>query len=1185
MKEKVMRVAQGKLVYYLPKLVLSNEKLILDVVEGGMTKTTLTIENEELTPMKGIGTTDSFYVDFLPIFYGKRSELEVKVYAREKEAGDIIEGNLTLITECGEKFIPYEIHVVPRFLEGPWGKITSYEEFVQLARDHKELAVEAFYHPDFLNICLKDLNDKRIYQKLVKRNPKKAAVDEFLIAHGDRKILPFQAKVNRSEWPLYERTLRGILEITTEQAGEFQIRITPPDGVELEKTEVTNEDFHLGKVNVIFKVQAEEIPEGKHAVAFGLENEFQKIEVPMLFHRKVKAEERAKRRERKKVFAELVPHHIQYLLNSSRKNSWIAYLKSHKNILAEELGEWDWMLESYLSFLDGEKEPGIFLQSKWTEMTKPVLGANLQDVMGYCLIHYVRVNWVGTEDEKKELVQTILQYYQNGYRHWCLLILLERLGRFHKDDNGLAREVQILWRDGCNSPYLMLYQAKLLMEEPERLNELDTFQIHALHFALKYGVFTEPMEIKTTFLASRSRHFTPGLFSILVRCYNDFHKDDMLQCICTVLITAGRTENTYYKWFKLGVQRRLHISELFEYYMYTMEDEEYDRVLPVVLPFFQYENHLKDDAKLRLYESIIRNKHTQPGFFRLYSDQIINYMLTKVKSHEINEKLGVLYREFLTEDLIRNAKDHPALSDLEIRREDIAALLFTGKIHVKNPNIVRVAVTHCEGGGEQSYNLKDGEAVIRTATEHPQIYFVDRAGVYHTKSVSYEMTPLFAGKDLADYCYQEGVKDPLLMLHIFSRTIQKRTITTVDAVLLHQMVEDKILGIEYRNKALLALYEYYRNSEEEASLTQTIEKIDFAYIPKDRYPGILQTMIQHNMTDMALKFLMKYQLVDITSKLLVMLVSRKIEEEPEKMDIFCLKLCNYLYRKGAMNKVTLKYLSEFYIGESKQLYKIYRTAVKKGVDLTDDAIERILGQVIFVGEDGGKYTDAFIDYYEYGANKTVVKAYLYQAVYQFITDQYPLAEELYDIVRRESLSDDHQLMILGMLKLYSTMDSYDDKQREFIEYHLARFAAEEKIFLFMKEFIGKVQVPFEIQYTDLIQYYAHQDSDVFVELTGKDQPGLTLPMRRIFSHIFVFDTLIFYGETLRYKIYEGKGGNPVQEGILEKRTHRGRMDDSLYRMVEEMIIARDSAEEEEYRKLANRYRRVIKAAHDIFKPV
>ena len=130
MREKVMSLAQGRFTYERPEIVCSTDRLELEVVEGGETASSFTVSNSAGTKIKGFGAVDHFNIEFLPVFDGKENEITVKAYAANKKAGEVMTGELCIVTDCGEYMLPYEVRVLPRCLCSSEGEIHSYKEFV-----------------------------------------------------------------------------------------------------------------------------------------------------------------------------------------------------------------------------------------------------------------------------------------------------------------------------------------------------------------------------------------------------------------------------------------------------------------------------------------------------------------------------------------------------------------------------------------------------------------------------------------------------------------------------------------------------------------------------------------------------------------------------------------------------------------------------------------------------------------------------------------------------------------------------------------------------------------------------------------------------------------------------------------------------------------------------------------------
>lgn len=1182
MREKVMSLAQGRFTYEQPEIVCSTDCLKLEVVEGGETASSFTVTNSAGTKIKGFGAADHFNIEFLPVFGGKKNEIQIKVYAENKKAGEVMTGELCIVTDCGEYMLPYEITVRPRCLCSSDGEIRSYEQFVELARENFEEAVAVFYQDKFKKIYLKEWQEKRLYENLTIKNSKKQALEEFLIAHGDKKPVRFVANKKQISLDIREEDVNGEILIALESWGLACIRVsTKSPYISLGKDSLSNKDFSQNQAVIGFHIQASEIPEGIHRSVILLENVYQKLEIGVRIHGVRKMGERAEKRNTDKRIGLLTRSHIQYMMNSSLKDRWIQVLEENKEAICGLAQGNDVLLEGYMAVLSGEERKKAAFVNAVTGMPAPALREGIDKVFRYLITMYVRCLALDSLEEKEELCRQIREYYDNGCHHWRLLVMMERLGYYVGSSQGLMEELDLLWHEGAVSPYLHLYRMLLLLQEPGLLKKLDNSTTGALIFGLKHDIITEDLAIAVSFLAARQKKCTPGLLYLLQGCYEVYGNEDTLQSICALLIRAEKLETGYFKWFRLGVEKRLRLTELFEYYMYTMDRDSYDEALPVVASYFQYENHLRDSVKAGLYASIVRNRDKYPDYYRSYSSAIREYTLRQLYEHHISRDLAVLYEEFLH---VENCKDRIA--------SELPGILFVCRLRCDNRNMERVAVVHDEGGGEKVYNLVNGEADINIGTAHYKLYFIDKNGYYHGNTVSYQLTKMLDLDHLAESCYENGAENPVLLLHLFSKTLDKEEIGAKDAILLHTMVRRQIPGVEYMQKTLLILYDYYKAIGEDLLLEEVIRSIDFRYLTQERRAGVLQTMIQHEWKDEALGVLKKYEITSCSLKLLLLLITWKLEEDKENFEPYHMKLCSYLYRRGIKNKTTLSYLVDFYMGSVSMLFDIYETARKSGVDISDGGTERLLGQALFVEDDLEKYVDVFLDYEEYGANRILVKAFLGCISYRYLTGRCQMPERIWEKIRKEGLSEENQCMVLAALRYYAGLDEYTETEREYIEYHLSHYAATGRIFTFMKEFVGKAEVPFAILHGSVIQICYSRSKDLYVELSHEDGEKMICQMKQIYEDVYAYETLLFRDETLHYKIYAGTEIQPIRQGVIQASGEaEGDGGESLeeaesfYELMNQMIRVRENGDGDKLHQLIRKYRSVQEISRKLFVPL
>lgn len=1174
MKEKVMSLAQGNFTYEQPEIVVSPERLEFEVPEGGESSSVFHVKNARSTKIKGFGAVDEFDIGFLPVFDGKDNEITVNVHAGIRKAGDVLDGTIMIITDCGEVVLPYHITVTGRYLKGISGTVTSYAEFVRYAQEHFDEAVTLFYHNKFRKIYLEQMEEKRLYQYLTKKNSKKQALEEFLAAHGDKKPVQFMVNKKQIVCRVGEEDVRGEILVVKDGWGMVEIRLES-DGsfLSLNKDHLHDGDFSGNQASISFCIHAAGVQPGRHRCQIVLETVYQRVEVAVSIHGVTGAPQRKKRLVHKKLTASLVHGHIRYMLNSSYRESWLALLVKEKERIVELCGGDGMIYEGYISYMTKNEVGMNLFRAAVDGLTEPQAGESAGKVYQYLLFLFLKVKMGCSEEEKAELIKKIKHFYVNGYRHWRLLVLLERLGSFEGDAVGFMEELDALWEEGYWSPYLYLYRIMLIQQEPDLLKRLDTRTTGALHFALKHDLMTGRLVIAVSFLASRKKRCTPALYKLLTRCYDMFGNKDTLQSICALLIRSEKQGPRYFKWFQLGVEQSLRITDLFEYYMYSMKKEDMDQALATVISYFKYENHLRDPVKTSFYASIVRNRNEHPEYFQAYESMIREFALSQLHSRRISAELAALYEACLTRAEI---KGQAAL--------DLPYILFARHVTCGNRNMERVVVVHDEGGGAMKYNLVNGEAWISMGTPNVKLYFEDKRGFYHTGTVPYEMEKMLNLDFLAGTCYENGSDHPVLLLHLFSEAVEKKETSAKDAIILHSMIRKGIPGEEYRCLALLVLYEYYRSIGEDSLLEEVIRNIPFDYVGEEKRIGILQTMIQHRMNDEALEVLRKYRLTHASKKLILLLITWKLEENNGRFDPYYMRLCDFLYRNGVSNAKTLSYLSDYYMGSTGHLRGIYRDAVKQQAVMRDGATERLLGQALFISDDPEKYTDVFLDYYEYGANRMLAKAFLLYWSYEYLVGKSGLSDGVQKIIQKEGLSEDNHTMILAMLKYYSNKEAYTEAEREYIGYHLSQCVSKGQVFDFMKGFAGKLEVPFEIENTRIITCYCSHPGEVQIELDDGGRKSVH-PMREVFTDIYVYEMLLFRGERIPYRVYTGNAVRPAVEGVLEKEQKTERSHSVFYEIVDRMIGAKECGDKQEFDRLVTQYKSRHQIAEMLLKPI
>ena len=120
MREKINRLARGVLNEEQPLLSVSPERIEMELRRGEIVKVPLQADSLNGVHLKGLAWSDSIRVRVLRgSFGGKRNQIVLEADGRHLSAGDRIEGKLALVTNGGERIVPFRFSVTESSSERP----------------------------------------------------------------------------------------------------------------------------------------------------------------------------------------------------------------------------------------------------------------------------------------------------------------------------------------------------------------------------------------------------------------------------------------------------------------------------------------------------------------------------------------------------------------------------------------------------------------------------------------------------------------------------------------------------------------------------------------------------------------------------------------------------------------------------------------------------------------------------------------------------------------------------------------------------------------------------------------------------------------------------------------------------------------------------------------------------------
>lgn len=1180
MKEKVLSLAKGTFTYETPELVLSPEKLNFHVVSGECTKKKIVIYNRRKTIMKGFGSVEAPELSFLPVFHGAENETELEVNATELVPGETLKGKIHFVTDCGEIDLPYTIKVVaPQLKDSSENVIKDYYALSEKIKADPEEGASLFHSPLFEKVFLyRDEAGKNLYRHLTKRNTKLQGMEEFLVAMGKKDsvrfdvVHPASGKRRGIEYELQGKDIQDFLKLTVNTWGGIGIRIrSTADFIEPELHGVWTDEFIDGKDVVTFTIRADKVPEGKQTAKIIFESVYEKKEIAVTVYNPKDARKRKIGRAKKAAAAMLWREWLAYREGIVEEKEFQDMLRRNYAVI-EKLGlPYQEALTGYISLILGNEEEMLEFYQRTENIPVPPSGAKTAEVEEFVLIRYIKYLYGRREEEKAVLTALLEGYRDNGYQ--SLLLFWVRLQVDSRYDAGpwKAEDIREFMREGYNSPLLYSELLHCLEEDASLIRSLDDVTLGAVNYGLKIGRTTKDMAINVSFLAERMPKFNSFIFSVLEKLYGQYGLTDTLRSICGMLIRSEMREKCYFPWFEKGVAAHLRMTELYEYYMYTIDMGSTFSLPDSVISYFQYENHLTERCKTFLYAYIVKKREERPENFRLYSNHIREFALRQLGRHRISEHMGVIYEALLQEDNVMDSVAH-----------NLPYVMFAEQLTCQNEQMESVLVVHREMKDEVLYSLTNGKAVIQIYTPNVQLYFVDKEGHYHAGTIEYQRRKLLNLDHFAMQCYEQGSEHLGLLAHLAAKAMRAAHLGGSQAAILHKVADRQCFRPYSEGKLLLCLYDYYKEKGENALLLEVLDALSPKQMKRERIGEVATDCIYHGMYEKAEKMLLRYGISGCDKKALAMLVQEQIATGKGEFNPVVVKWAEYLFRQRFADGAVLHYLLQYYMGSTSVLFGIYNKCREfPEITVEDSAKERLLGQALFTGSDLNDYEELFLDYYEQGKNRVLVKAALSAYAYEYLVGRIELPDEIFIKIEKEAYYAKDDVMALAALKYYSAMSEFSKKQREFVELNLEAFASEGRIFTFMKDYVGKVTVPYEIENAVLIQHECGTDKEVFLHVRDNSGEETVEPMRESFDGVYTKELLLFEGEEKSYYITEEESGRRTEEKTVKRPDVSGNAG-GFFGMVNSMIEAKEKNDEAAYERLRRQYEKQRAVAAALF---
>lgn len=1191
MKDKITKLSRERFEYELPEIICSEDKLNIAVEVGKVYTGVIKLKNKEGRNMKGLIYSSSHLLCLeTESFDGREVEIGYEFRATDIRTKDVLHGTISIVSSCGEKEIPFQVTVLEKYVEASFGEVKDLFHFANLAKINWIKAISIFKSDEFETIFLrKDLEGRMLYRGLRKSSNIEHALEEFLISIQKKKAPILSVRQDVFQFQVRREDVSGEICLKKDTWGYLDIDVVAnQEFVELDQKKLNQDSFIGNEVRIQFQIKNEALRTGRNFAKVKISDMHQSIEVHIEIEKIVKHVERDYDEiKRKQYEIVLINNYINFRSNRIDTADYILETRNAVTkleaieVVKRNLGDLGYsrrldLYRFHLYIVEGVEDKA---RSMYESLKQEEHLMQKNTIVDYCAFLYLRALYTRRQEDVHNALQGIRECYKQHPECWNLLWFLIFLDeKLDQKPEEKLKAIKEQYSRGCTSPVLYYEVCSVYEQDPTLLKELDPCTIQSFNMGVKQGMFSLQTANQYAYLAEKEKGFHRIILSNLVTLYEKYKDKQILSAICSLLIKSDISDNSCFEWYALGVKEQLHLTQLQEYYIYSI-DESFTGLLPrEVYMYFLYNANLPDEKKAFLYANVMRHKEELADIIEEYRGQIKTFVMEQLHKHHFNQHLAELYNVFIDQYQIT---------------EEVAKLfplvMFKRMLSCEHKDIVGVVVIHKECVEEIYYPFdKHGKAYIDIYTEHASILLVDRQGRRYAIGIPSQEKKYIVRSRYAEACYEKNKDNFMLSLFIYE-SIEKYHKNNIDMAELQNHVDKEVLQPEYQKKWIMNLIQHYYDNYEGEALEKLLLEVNMQVMSKSERNLIIEYCIIRGLYELAFRQIREYSFEGVTVKRLRALCSKTIKKQGnENGDSLLSKMGFYVFKAGKYDEVILQYLVKHYLGTTKDMFLVWKEAKEYDID-TEELEERLLGQILFAESYVKDAMSVFFSFYEKEKNRTLIKAFISYYSYKYFVRDRVIDGEFFEIIKNELAVEPNRAALFALLKHYSTFEKWTEDQRNFIEENVGKLMEEGIVFPFFKDFIPELQISNKIVNKYYIEYKTNPKHKVllhyFLEDEEMGEEFLVEQMKNVYEGICVRDFTLFHNETLQYYIEEipTEGESIITESITVHGDELQRdEEEDKYGQINMMLVAREMKDEKTLLSLIRNYAKTEYAMKKVF---
>lgn len=1134
MRERINQLAKGIIDTEVPLITLVPSSIEEIISPGEQTEGRFKVDSHNDLPIRGLVYSSNTRVKIKnSAFGGLRNEIIYEVNSNYLEHEDEIKGSFYLVANSGEQEIPYSFRIKAEKSEQTLRQLNTPDEYAELAKRDLDTAIRLFDYTDFVQApFMQDLNIRTLYDGLKNHGSRYHQLEEFLVALKVKEPVKVTVKDRIKNYQRSADPIKDCIVLEKSTWGYVTIQIeTDGDFIQLSTGAVQDAGFQDDEYRIPYKISPAKLHSGKNFGRIRLTVNEEEIEIKI----------------------QVIGNDDSLYLEEDDhfKKDYLKYLKlrleyesrypDRKSILSQMLVQIEKMrLSDQESPLLALCQAEIYLLKGSIEKAIPILEDYRQAVMKvrhdqkdlYCFYQYLLLTAVPDEVQKEAFVRLVTRYLETKQIRGTAALLA-----FTFDEDYLETpeytliQLKKMFKQKCSSPFLYLEACKLWTRNPKLLQEIGSFELQAIYCGVKQHMISEELGRSIALLFVSAKRLHPLFYKILMMLYDQYPQKEILTGICSLLIRKNSHEKKDFIWYEKALREEIAITRLYEYFLYSLPDN-YEKLIPKeVLLYFSYDHNLDVQGKSVLYHNILMYMDQEDPLYSQYEREIGKFATEQLLNIRMNSRLAVIYDRMIYRDMV----------DLQMAKV-LPAMLKANRLVCSNKMMKSVIVCYQELMTEESYPLKEGVAYVPLFSSKCVILFQDAYGNRYSNA-AYTKNRILVKPELESRCFELCPTHPMLLLQLCKEVSKKDKLDKNEVKILERAITELEIHPFYEHQIQLKILDFYKeqlSDEKNTSESSYLLRINHRKLPRNERNLVCECLIINHYIREAYQMLQEYGWEEIDETQLLQLADKMILQQLFDQDEWLLQLSDYLFQKGYYDRVILDYLSEYFNGSSKQMFRILRQSLIDHVE-TYDLEERLLGQMLFVNHQDR--IDQVFDWYiaKKNINERIIKAFFTMKCAEYVLDNLPAKDRVFIYLEStiEKLMQQDKiptLYLLALTKYYSTLPLLTEEQSGLCQEMMYHLMGQGIVLSYMKNLAAHISVSEDIMNKGIIQYHGKKNSqlELRIRILPEEEEYHTVSMRRMYQGIFVKQIVLFEGEIAEYQIYEQKekGAELVFEGSV-----------------------------------------------------